>query len=405
MMSLNEKLDWEQVRRDVADVQSEAAHDENERQRARAKFLATMASRPHLGWRKRARRVLSVLAFAATVAALSATWMRAHRSDAITFAVGAENTPGEAGHWLSTQPSEALPIRFSDGSEVALTGATRARITEPTARGATVVVEEGSVSATVAHRSGAAWKVTAGPFTVLVTGTRFDVSWRAIEQTFELDLHEGSVTIVGPSLGSKGRVVSAGEKVRFSMADRVSDFAEPVVKPPAPAPPGPPVATDSPATSGGKTSWKQLALEERYSEALTVAESEHFDSLCRRSPAADVVLLANTARFAGSAKRAEQAFRAVRARFPRTHEAAMATFSLGRIAYDEHRSFREAAQWFQSYLAEEPGGVLAREASGRLIEAERASGDLAQARESATRYLAKYPTGPHAALARSVTSP
>jgi len=280
------------------------------------------------------------------------------------------------------------------------------RITEPTAHGATVVVEEGSLAATVPHRPGTSWKVTAGPFTVLVTGTRFDVSWHATEQTFELALLEGSVTVVGPSLGSAGRAVSAGEKVRISMTDRVSDVIEPAAKTAAPIEPPPTVAAESPAAApGARTSWKQLALEERYPEALTIAESEHFESLCRRSPAADVVLLANTARFAGSAKRAEQAFRAVRARFPHTHEAAMASFSLGRIAYDERRSFREAAQWFQSYLGEEPSGVLAREASGRLIEAQRAAGDVVQATESAKRYLAKYPTGPHAALARSVTSP
>ena len=80
----------------------------------------------------------------------------------------------------------------------------------------------------------------------------------------------------------------------------------------------------------------------------------------------------------------------------------MSAFTLGRIAYDERRNYREAARWFQSYLREEPLGGLAREAAGRLIESQRAAGDIAGARESASSYLGKYPAGPHAALARSV---
>ena len=93
-MSLNEKLDWEGIRRDVADVQRGAAEDESERARARARFATTAAKRPRFA-RTKAGRALSVLALAASVAAASTAWMRAHRSDTITFAVGAEGAPGD----------------------------------------------------------------------------------------------------------------------------------------------------------------------------------------------------------------------------------------------------------------------------------------------------------------------
>ena len=39
---------------------------------------------------------------------------------------------------------------------------------------------------------------------------------------------------------------------------------------------------------------------------------------------------------------------------------------------------------------------------GRLVEAYRASGDLAAARAAARAYLARFPSGPHAELARGV---
>jgi hypothetical protein len=46
--------------------------------------------------------------------------------------------------------------------------------------------------------------------------------------------------------------------------------------------------------------------------------------------------------------------------------------------------------------------ALAREAAGRLIEAERARGDSNAMIAAAESYLRKYPSGPHAGLARGV---
>ena len=75
----------------------------------------------------------------------------------------------------------------------------------------------------------------------------------------------------------------------------------------------------------------------------------------------------------------------------------MAAFLLGRATKG-----REAAQWFGKYLEEAPGGALAREALGRLIEAELESGNRANASSAASRYLKSYPDGPHVPLAREV---
>ena len=156
--------------------------------------------------------------------------------------------------------------------------------------------------------------------------------------------------------------------------------------------------------TGPRSSWKQLAQSEHYADALAAAEAENFDSVCRRASGHDLSLLANAARFAGSARRAEQAFRSVRSRFPSTHEAAMAAFTLGRIAYDDRHSYAEAAQWFESYLRDEPGGGLAREAAGRLIEAS-CRGQHASCTQLGPDLPLEVPRGPHAALARSVMTP
>jgi outer membrane protein assembly factor BamD (BamD/ComL family) len=54
------------------------------------------------------------------------------------------------------------------------------------------------------------------------------------------------------------------------------------------------------------------------------------------------------------------------------------------------------------YLKEQPGGPLAREAQGRLMEALYRGGDRAGASRTAEAYLSANPSGPHARLARTL---
>ena len=113
----------------------------------------------------------------------------------------------------------------------------------------------------------------------------------------------------------------------------------------------------------------------------------------------DLTKLAQVARARGDAEIARTVLRSVRERFEGSAEAAMATFDLGRLAFDTTGRFLEAVHWFKDYLREFPHGKLAREAMGRLMEALERGGDHSGAREVANDYLLKYPTGPHVGLA------
>ena len=142
----------------------------------------------------------------------------------------------------------------------------------------------------------------------------------------------------------------------------------------------------------------------RHREALDAAEAAGFSSECAKASAADLVALGDAARYTGRLDLAGEAYRAVRARFPGHERAAVAAFAMGRIAFDQRADFPDAARWFRTYLAEQPGGRLDRDALGRLMESLSRLGDTGGARSEATRYLERYPTGPHAEMARRLTA-
>ena len=146
--------------------------------------------------------------------------------------------------------------------------------------------------------------------------------------------------------------------------------------------------------------WRIFAVDGRYSEALSAAEAAGFGAECQRASAADLMLLGNAARFAGSPSRARQAYSALRRRFPNDPRASLSAFDLARVAFDQMADYGQAVAWFETYLREQPAGPLAQEASGRLMESLQRSGNQAAARRIAERYLVQYPGGPHADFAR-----
>jgi TolA-binding protein len=339
-------------------------------------------------------------------------------------------------------PEGGLPVRFSDGTSLHLAPAAQARVAEVDRQGARVILERGRAELAVVRRPGARWVVNAGPFEVRVTGTRFSVEWDASQERFYLTMAEGSVEVRSPCHPETRRFV-AGESV--SMGCKSPPPASPPGLPaessqpaaptspsgePAPAPsaapaaprasalplPGPtpssepagatapPVAATASA-SAVEPGWKELAGARRYREAMAAANAQGFDGLCGSLDAGELALLGDAARFSGDPGRARQALTALRRRFPGDGRSAASAFTLGRIAFDQQRSYGDAAGWFATYLNEQPSGGFAQEALGRLIEARQRSGDLEGARHAARQYLLRFPGGAHEPLARKLTEP
>lgn len=327
------------------------------------------------------------------------------------------------GQWVSATEAVTPPIRFSDGSEVTLSQGSRARLATLDATGAHLVLESGAADVKVIPNHDAKYRLSLGPFAVDVTGTRFDVGFRPSDEHFTLTLREGKVVVSGCVLG-EGRTLLAGESLNASCrAGHFEISAAPPVRavvgvPAAPAqaqspmaaptaaaaqeaesePAGAPAQNAAPAAP----SWQSLAKQSRFADAYSLVASDGFESAVSRASLAELALLGDTARFAGRPVDALSAYQALRSRAAGSAPAKHAAFSIGRVHFDQRAAYAEAARWFRTYLAEQPGGPFAREAEGRLMESLARSGDRAGARKAAERYVEKYASGPHARVARQL---
>lgn len=395
-LALGERLRDDLVRHETVDRAGEA--------RARRQLLVAVSAQ------KPRRRAAFALGGAGLVAAATAAFLLfgrpAAQPEPLSFWV--EERAGQVDEWVTARDTEQS-LRFSDGSSVVAAPHTTTRVLHITPGGAELALERGHLQAHVVHRDHTRWQVAAGPFVVHVTGTRFHVSWDPQTEKLAVSVSEGRVEVTGG--GQPRHELLAGSSLELSVSagtELKSAFAAP--EPAASAEP-----RAEPAESARdedelirprkavehKPDFRELSTAGRYREALALVEQQGFGAECESLSARDLLTLGSTARLAGRADRAKEAYLAVRRRFPGGSEAGISAFSLGRLASDAGRA-SDAMAWFKRYLSEQPSGALSREAAGRLLELLDQSGNQAAARDAATSYLKQYPSGPHAALAERV---
>ena len=316
-----------------------------------------------------------------------------------------------------------LALAFDDGSQVVLASGASLRTETLGPSSAGLELERGRATVRVVHTRKTHWTVRAGTYQVAVTGTRFRLDWRPENGAFSIAVEEGSVRVSGGLLAlpldiTAGQSIALehGRPIAAAGAFVPEPTAAPTIEPStAPGTEPPPALMPSPTDLGrapvrrpvaqhpaaATLSWREQAEAGRYRDAMAEAERKGWDGILREASSADLLTLAEAARYAGRSERAEQALKTVRARFGRGDDAAVAAFLLGRIAAETRHDHAAAARWFRAYLAERPGGRLDREAEGRLLES-LAFMDRSTAREAARAYLQHHPSGPHAAFARNL---
>lgn len=376
-----------------------------DRSRVRNRLLAGRGKRK--SGLNRAREVTWFAAAAMAAAAAIALWTRP--LGVLSFTT--PNGKGEVGAWLATDQSSEMPIAFSENTKIILRQDSRGRVETVGQKGAHFLIERGAIHAEVVHRVGTDWRFLAGPFEVRVTGTALNVAWDPAKEQLSVRVDHGSVIVHGPYLGDD-QVVRTGElclvdipskSMRLlSDADGYSRDTHTADAPPAlvadPAP-TPHALNNSPPNdlhaAPAAAAWSDLEGKGDYEGAYAAAQRDGAASLYRLASVDSLLELAKVGQLSGHRDMQRDALLAVRHRFAGSRQAALAAYELGRTT-----PALEAAGWFEAYLTEQPAGPLAREASGRLLEADSLGHNEPAAREAAKRYLARYPDGPHAALAR-----
>lgn len=306
--------------------------------------------------------------------------------------------------------SEPASILFEDGTRFEIGAQSSSRVVDVGANGARVLLESGKLTADVVPRANGKWAVVAGPYTISVTGTRFDVQWSAADQRFAVQLIEGSIVVRGP-MAEQGITMAAGQHLAADVDRRalhVTDGEAPTASTPS-APPAASVGASPPPSSRpsatataaapapAPASWSQLNARGAYAEVMDRARAMGIESVLSGGSIDQLVALGDAARYTGDGATSRNVLLALRKRFPSSAGAKTAAFLLGRMA--EGGSPATAITWYDRYLAESPGGTYAAEALGRkMVVLSRTQ--PARARAIAAQYLKLYPRGGYAEVAR-----
>jgi len=376
---------------------------------------------------RRSRAPLSMLKIATATAVAAAVLALALRlrDRALTYEV--TNATVSDGGYVSTGNVEAS-LRFSDRSEIGAAPRTRLRVSHLEIRGARVMLEGGVLHVRIRPEPHASWTLDAGPYVVHVTGTEFDLSWRADLQTLELRLRKGSVVVEGP-LADAGLKVGAGQRLianasagTLSLVDELNANPPPSDAPSSSSAPVPSEAStavaqgapiNAPSTSGfhdaGATargraeeqSWGARVAHGDFDSVIADAERRGIDKALAESAVVDLAALADAARYARHQDLARRALVAERTRYPGSMQAGDAPFFLGGLA-ESQKNDAASLEWYDVYLRESPSGVYGSQALGRKMMLVQRLRGAESARPIAAEYLARFPDGPYASSANKL---
>lgn len=371
------------------------------------------------------------------------------RNSSLTFDV-VNGTVGSGGY-VRANLSGKTAVRFSDGSSLTLDPGTGARVGDFDAHGGRVLLESGRARVQVTPLPHANWTVDAGPYSVHVIGTEFDIRWLASEEVLDVHLLKGAIVVRGP-LARDGLSMEAGahlfanvRKGEIHLDDQPASLPEaapvvpahepavapaPPVAPAAPAPPAPaasvaaapaahavrPVAAPpaprsrttafaSPRSSSWpETGWSPRLARGDFQGILGDAEQRGLRTVFETAPPSNLTVLADAARFARRTDIARGALLAERHRFPGSSQGREAAFFLGGLSEDEPGStaMKTALDWYERYLQESPNGPFVRPVLGRRMVLVQKLRGTAAARPLATEYLQRFADGPYAASARKL---
>lgn len=322
---------------------------------------------------RRRRRFVIRSAFGATCAAamVALLFVRSHRLESAHPVV----TPTAALHPATNA------VHYADGSIAELGhGGGVVNLDQQTAELVSSTVVSGSARFDVVPNHARTFEVHAGDVCVRVLGTAFVVerSGNGARVTVE----RGRVRVSWP--GGEA-TLGVGEGGEFP----------PIANAVAPEPSAVPVESLPVAPR----IWRDLARRGQYAQAFAALRQTPNDI---HDDPQDLLLAADVARLSSHPAQAVGPLRKVSSLYPKDPRAPVAAFTLGRVLLDDLGRAADAAGAFA--LAERlgPSGPLAGDALAREVEALKRSGQMAQARSVAQKYVTLHPDGRHAAALRAM---
>ena len=159
-----------------------------------------------------------VFGFGLVAAGATAAVVMFQRTDStLTFAV--VNGSVSDGGYVRAKASGGTELQFSDGSSLALDPGTSTRVTDIDAHGSRVLLESGRAHVRVTHRPAAKWVIDAGPYSVHVIGTEFDVRWSGGDEVLDVQMHRGKIIVRGPLASGGGLTMEAGQHLVANVKD------------------------------------------------------------------------------------------------------------------------------------------------------------------------------------------
>ncbi len=335
---------------------------------------------------------------------------------------------------LKSPEAQPLFVHFNEGSSFELMPETHGRISRVTADKVIVSVDDGQLQARINPSTPLAWRFDFGPYHVHVHGTLFDADWQPTEKMFALRVDTGEVSVEGPGIITtiriragnsfisnglqkpKNRHMQNPDSIETPEEDRAALRPKERVLTPTPIQPTalralPPHKTKPPHTQRSSSrklreqSWVQLSRAGKHPAAMAAIQSGDLHGIVLNASWPELVLLADSARYARRATIARLALEQLQERFPSSIGAKTAPFLLSRIALELTNEPEVAVRELRRYLSTQPEGVFAEEAQGRLSLALRRSGQTQAARKEARVYIERYPRGLFAAPLRTLVDP
>jgi ferric-dicitrate binding protein FerR (iron transport regulator) len=309
----------------------------------------------------RARRWFWFAGGVGTTAALAVafvTWVAPRRAPVVAARTPVTETrvvPAAEGT-LRTGDGEQLHLRLPGGTEARLESKTVMRVD----RGGRPSVEGGAVAFAVPHQpAGHSYVVLAGPYRVIVLGTKFRLRQDDTHRVY-VDVQEGNVEVWG--------------RERLAHLAPGETWASPA---PAPLPPlyGPPASL--------------AALVQPHKRTVALATPSRVDALGENESTEDATSRAQAALAGGDAGRALSIYRALALRGGPAAE--NAAYEVGKVLRDRLGQPVGAVAAWRRYRADHPNGVLRVETDVSIIETLVHAGDTSGALAEANDFVRNHP--------------